>query len=366
MPSHFLNGLRILDLSRLLPGPYCTRLLADLGADVIKVESPVIGDHLRSAPPGRGFEGMFDALNHGKRCLGLNYRHPLGRELLLRLASEADVLVESFRPGAMARWELGEATLRAANPRLICVSLSGYGQAGPYRDRAGHDLNYIAVAGLLGFGRLADEAPALPRVQIADLASGMLGALHLLAALWQRERTGAGAYLDVSLVDGPLSWLAAMGAFRQLSDGAATRLPPLAGGLPCYNAYATADGEWVTLAALEVTFWGDFCQATGREDLIAKQLEPGTAAELEALFKTRTRAEWLELLGQVDACLELAAAPAEAAAHPQVQLRSAALGLDHAACAPALGAHTSEILHELGLSDAELEALQAKHVIRLA
>lgn len=364
MPTHTeLSGIRVLDFSRLLPGPYCTWLLAEMGADVIKVESPLAGDNLRHAPPGQGFEGMFDALNHNKRMLGLNYRHPRGRELAHALARRADVLVESFRPGAMARWGLNAEALRAENPGLIYCALSGYGQSGPYRDRAGHDLNYQAVAGLLGFGRLPGEPPALPNVQIADLAGGMLAAVRILGALAGRGRTGQGACLDVALVDGPLTWLAALGVLRRPAE-APTQRPPLAGGLPCYNIYATADGAYVTLAALEPTFWADFCRAAGRPDLIPRQTDPATAAELTALFRSRPQAEWLALAEAVDACLE--PMPAPAAVHPQAQARQAALGLDTGARAPALGAHTRAVLEELDLPEAEMHDLEQQHVIRCA
>ncbi|MBL8055379.1 MAG: CoA transferase [Anaerolineales bacterium] len=357
-----LAGVRVLDFSRLLPGPYCTWLLAELGAEVIKIESPLAGDGLRHAPPGQGFEGMFDTLNHNKRMLGLNYRHPLGRAVVLRLARRADVLVESFRPGALARWGLDAAALQAANPGLIYCALSGYGQSGPYRDRAGHDLNYLAAAGLLGFGRPAGEAPAMPNVPMADLAGGLLAAVRIMGALLERGRTGQGALLDVALVDGPLTWLAALGALQRSEAGPAR--PPLAGGLPCYQIYRTADEQAVTLAALEPVFWGDFCHAAGRPDLIPLQRDTATAGELAALFRTRPLADWLALAEAGDFCLEPVRSPAAAAAQPAIQLRQAELGLAAPQVAPGLGADTRAVLAELDLSEAEWRELEMHHVVR--
>lgn len=363
MLSHPLLGLRVLDLSRLLPGPYCTFLLAQAGAEVIKVESPLAGDYLRLAPDELGFAPVFDSLNAGKLSLALNFRAPQGRELMLRLVRDADVFLEQFRPGAAERWGLGYEALRAINPRLVYCSLSGYGQAGPYRDRAGHDLNYITLGGLLSLNRAEAEAPHIPPTPIADMAGGMLATISILSALVGRERTGEGAYLDVALTDAALSWAEPLAAAVMGNPALNARLP-LGGGLPCYNVYAAADGKFFTLAALEPHFWAAFCNTLGREDFLPRATDPQLKPELDAIFRTRTQAEWLEAFNGVEACLEPVLPLAEARQHPQVQQRRTALGLSDQNRAAPMGAHTREILERLGVSEAELVALEAAGVIK--
>ncbi|MBP7692985.1 MAG: CoA transferase [Anaerolineales bacterium] len=364
LPS--LAGLRVLDLSRLLPGPYCTQLLTHMGAEVVKVETPVLGDYLRASPPEFGLQAMFEPLNRGKKSVALNYRNPAGQALLLRLVEGFDVVIESFRPGTLDRFGLGYAALSARNPRLIFCALSGYGQTGPYHKRGGHDLNYLAVAGLLALNSGAGEPVAQPGLQIADLAGGMLAAIAILGALVERAHTGAGRYLDVALLDGALSWA------LPLAAGAGARQPPvdhrgpLGGDLPCYRVYVTADDQPVTLAALEPHFWANFCAAVERPDLIPRQFDPAASAEVAAVFGGRRHAEWLAVFQQVDACVEPLTAPADLRQHPQVRLREAALVPAELAPAPALGQHTAEILHGLGLTAAELTDLAARGIIRLA
>ncbi len=365
MLSSSLRGLRILDLSRLLPGPYCTFLLAQWGAEVIKVESPLAGDHLRLAPEDMGFGPVFDSLNAGKLSLALNFRAARGRELLLQLVQDADVFLEQFRPGAAERWGLGYQALRALNPRLVYCSLSGYGQDGPYRDRAGHDLNYLTVGGLLALNRADGEAPHIPSTPIADMAGGMLAALSILAALLGRERTGEGAYLDVALTDAAISWVEPFAAAVAVNPAMNTRLP-LGGGLPCYNVYATADDKFFTLAALEPHFWAAFCKAIGRDDFLTRAADPQLKPELESLFRTRSQAEWLEVFQGVEACLEPVLPLAESRRQPQVQRRRAALGLSDDRRAAPMGAHTRQILERLGVSEAELHRLEAEGVIKTA
>jgi crotonobetainyl-CoA:carnitine CoA-transferase CaiB-like acyl-CoA transferase len=361
LPAQALAGIRILDFSRLLPGPYCTMLLMNMGAEIVKIESPLAGDHLRMAPPEFGFSAVFDLLNRGKQSVALNYRNPRGREIVLRLAREADVVVESFRPGVMERWGLGDDALRAVNPRLIYCALSGYGQSGPYRDRGGHDLNYISIAGLLAVNAAPHQPPAIPGVQMADLSGGMLGALEILGALVERGRTGAGRYLDVSLLDGALLWAAPQMA-ALAAPGVHLRL--LGGDAPCYNLYTTADGQYLTLGALEPNFWLAFCQRVERADWIARQFDPALIAEIAALFRTRPRAEWLEVFRDTDA-LEPVPSVAEARHDPQVRLRWPMLfpGQDGER-APALGAHTASVLKKLGVSADELEELKAHGVVK--
>lgn len=363
LPS--LAGVRVLDFSRLLPGPYGTQLLRQMGAAVIKLEPPLGGDPLRAAPEAFGLGAMFEPLNRGKQSVAVNHRNPAGRELVRRLAAESDVLVESFRPGVLERAGLGYADLHALNPRLIYCSLSGYGQAGPYRDRAGHDLNYLAVGGLLALCDTAGPLPAQPGVQIADLAGGMLAALLITGALVERDRTGCGRRLDVALLDAAVLWALPLAAAALGRQPPYNQAGPLGGDLPCYHVYATADGQAVTLGALEAAFWANFCGAVGRPDLLPRHLDPAAVPEVAALFRSRPRAEWQAVFENADACVEFVVPPAALRDQPQVQLRAAALTPPDLAPAPALGQHTAEVLSRIGVPAAELAALAEHGVIRL-
>ena len=382
MPYQPLAGIRVLDLSRLLPGPYGTRLLVELGAEVIKVETPLAGDYARMAPPHLGLGHIFEAANRNKQSIALNYRNARGREIFLQLAKDADVVFETFRPGAVKRWGMDYEAVRAVNPRVIYCSLSGYGQSGPYRDRAGHDLNYIGVGGLLALNGAVGGPPIPPGVQIADLAGGMLAAIAILGALTGRERTGQGAYLDVAMLDAVVSWVAPLidpqfpGTGRNPERGRMT----LAGGLPCYNVYATADGQYVTLGALEPNFWIAFCNAVERADLIPRQFEYDAIPEVAAIFRGQTRAEWLARFQSVDACVEPVNSFAEMWRHPQVRHRGLVAEVagqgdgigsplrfatrEQPAPAPALGAHTREVLKRIGLSDEEIGELEAQGIVK--
>ena len=322
-----LAGIRVLDLSRLLPGPWCSLLLADLGAEVIKVETPLAGDYARMAPAELGFGGLFEAVNRGKRSIAINYRLPRGREIVLRLAATADVFLEASMPGQLARRGLGEAAIRAVNPRIVYCSLSGYGQVGPYRDRPGHDLDYLAVGGLLALLGPAGARPVPPGIQVADMAGGTLAALEILAALFRRERTGEGTVLDVAILDAIVAWLGPLGA------GAATAgvVPgPLAGSFPCYAVYAAADGAFVALGALEPHFWVAFCRAVDREDLVPRQYDPTAMPDVAAIFASQPRAAWLASLG-VDTCIAPVNTPAEAHRDPHLRARGLVVGSGDAA-----------------------------------
>ncbi len=361
-----LEGIRILDLSRLLPGPYATQLLADLGAEVIKIERPPEGDYLRLTPPLLEVNGgahavstVFAQVNRGKQSICLDFSSERGRAILQRLAQHADVLVESFRPGALTRRGLGYDDLHALNPRLIYCSLSGYGQAGPYRYRAGHDLNYLALAGILNLNARRDTVPVPPPVQIADLSGGMLAAVQILAALVERVRTGVGKFIDVALFDGAVSWMQTMlGAFYRAEGANPTREGmPLTGMYPCYNIYETADGAYMSLGALELNFWISFCQAIQRPDLIERQLDAETIGTLTEIFRSRTRAEWIELAQRVDVCLEPVLEVSETLAHPQVRARG--WGPADGRRVPKLGEDTRPRLKEIGCTDAEIDELQA-------
>jgi crotonobetainyl-CoA:carnitine CoA-transferase CaiB-like acyl-CoA transferase len=380
-----LAGIRVLDLSRLLPGGYCSLLLSDYGADVLKVEDMVLGDYIRWAPPHhRGADpsaasAPFLALNRGKRSLRLNLKVQEGREVLLRLAREHDVLLESFRPGVLDRLGVGYERLRQENPGLVYCALTGYGQEGPDRDRPGHDMNYLARGGLLGLSGAPGGPPVPAAGQIADLGGGaLMAAFGILAALHERARSGEGQLVDVSMTRGAQSWLA-MVAASFLAGGAVPRRGELelAGGLACYRPYACADG-WIALAALEPKFWQALCGGLGREDLLERQMDPAVAGELEAIFAARTRAEWAAFDDEHGCCLEpvldldeaLARAPENVVAVEQpgaaapVRLLGPPVGLsrtppDGTRAGPALGADTDAVLAAIGYSAEEIERLKA-------
>jgi crotonobetainyl-CoA:carnitine CoA-transferase CaiB-like acyl-CoA transferase len=380
-----LEGLRVLDLTRLLPGPFCTMLLADLGADVIKVEEPRGGDPARrpsGAPDEMG--SLFLLINRNKRSLTLDLKTSEGHDLLLELVKSSDVLVESFRPGVMDRLNLSYATLGERNPRLIYASLSGFGTQGPYRDRPGHDLNYLALAGVVGYNVGRDGAPVPMAVQVADLGAGSLAAVAILAAVASRQQTGRGQSVDVSLFASAITWLPTLiaplfGLGRSLKPGE----PMLAGGLPQYEVYQTADGRWVTLGALEPKFLLNFLERVGRTDLAAKR--DRLREELRAIFATRTLAEWTECLADVDTCFAPVNTLEETLEDPQVGALGMFTSVTHARLGelrqisppfafsetpasvrtppPELGEHTGAILAQLGLGADEIAALRQRQVI---
>jgi alpha-methylacyl-CoA racemase len=313
-----LDGVKVLDLTRLLPGGFCTLLLADFGADVLKVEDPNGGDYIRWMPPYYGGDterangtasALFLALNRNKKSIKLNLKEEAGRDALLRLVEEHDVLVESFRPDVMDRLGVGYETLRERNPRLVYCAISGYGQHGPLTARSGHDTNYLALAGLLGLTGRRGGPPIQSAGQIADLGGGgLMAAVGILTALHERERSGEGQLVDISMTDGSISWLAMVIA-RYFCEEVTPRRGELelAGGLLCYFPYETKDGKWVSLGALEPKFFHNWCDGVGRPELKEKQFEhPATdaGAEVAAVFKQRTRDEWTTFAAEHDCCLE--------------------------------------------------------------
>jgi alpha-methylacyl-CoA racemase len=324
-----LEGIRVLDLSRLLPGGFCSLLLADFGAEVLKVEDTGAGDYIRWAPPyykgaqDSAKSAMFLSLNRNKRSIRIDLKSEAGREVLLRLVRDYDVVLESFRPGVLDRLGVGYERMREENPGLVYCAISGYGQTGPKRDASGHDMNYLGLIGLLGLTGESDEVgghPTQAAGQIADLGGGaLMGAFGILAALRERDgasaregRTaqagsGQGQFVDVSMADGALSWLA-MVAGQYFADGAVPKRGGqlLAGSVICYRPYECADG-WVSLGALEPKFWQAWCHGVGQEDLIEKQFEhPGSDAheQVVEIFKGRTRAQWTQFAAEHDCCLE--------------------------------------------------------------
>ena len=321
MINEFLQGLRVLDLSQYLPGPFATRLLADMGAEVVKVEPPA-GDPLRSldtsAKPG-GVSPFYRMINAGKTVLSLDLKDEADNAALASLVRRADVLLESFRPGVLDRLGFGPERLQELNPGLVHCALSGFGQTGPYRLTPGHDLGYVAITGTLDATGTA-ETPVIPYPPMADHAGSMQAVTSILAALIARSRSGKGCFLDVSLSESLLAWQA-----PALSVPPARGEAVINGGAAFYQIYRTADGRFVTLSPLEPKFWEAFCTAVGRPDWIARQFEPlpqkALIAELAEMFAGAPRAHWDALLLPADCCYEPAWTCAEVPEHPQVQAR---------------------------------------------
>lgn len=297
-----LTDVHVLDLSRLLPGAYCTQLLQAEGAQVTKIESPD-GDPIRALPAGQSY---FDALHGGQQLVTLDLRTERGRDSLRRRVIDADVLVEGFRPGVMERLELGYASLAAINPALVYCAITGYGSPGPLALRAGHDLNYLARSGALSLMPLADGRPAIPGLQVADLAGGLEAAFLIAAGLSDRGRTGRGRRVEVSMTGLMRSWTLLPRAARRAGLSGL----PLTGELPCYHVYAVADG-FLTVAALERPFWAEFCQVIGRRDLEDRQFDQAAIVDVADALRARTRSEWMERFGDRDVCVEPALSLAE-------------------------------------------------------
>ena len=377
-----LTGIRILDLTRLLPGAYCTLLLADMGADVIKVEEPGAGDYMRWTPPlAGGQSALFNAINRNKRSVTLNLKTDAGRDLLLRLVEGADVLVEGNRPGVMDRLGLGWEVVHARNPRLVMCSITGYGQDGPFASRAGHDLNYMATAGGLGLNGERDGPPVPPAVQVADIGGGGLQpAVAILGALVGVQRGGEGRWIDASMTDGAVSWLALALATHAGGETVARGHQRLSGRFACYRVYACKDGGYYSVAALEPKFWSALCSALERPDLVDLQYSDDSVVHvaLEEMFASRTRLEWQRRLSALDACCEPVLDIDEVPSHPQIAARRLiethetgvevrpAIRLSEGwrrRDAPRLGEHSKEVLAELGIDDSALEELKTAGVI---
>jgi alpha-methylacyl-CoA racemase len=327
MPLPFLSGFRVLDLSQYIPGPYAALMLADLGAEVVKVEPPG-GDPMRQLGPrdNDGISPLWRLMNGGKTVVEIDLKTGHGRAALADLLRRADALVESYRPGVMDRLGFTRARLEELNPRLVHAALSGYGQTGPWRLRTGHDLNYMALAGGLAQSGPA-ERPLMAAPPTADFASGLQTAMTVCAALLGRVRTGRGAYLDLSLAETVLAWQGPTltAALRPgFEPERAANL--LNGGAACYHVYRAADGCFVTLAAIEDKFWRNFCEAVGRSDLIARQWEamPQEAliADIASVFAAKRADDWEATLGPVDCCFGLVVAPRDVPTHPQVAARA--------------------------------------------
>lgn len=361
-----LSGIRVLDLSRLLPGAFATLMLAELGAEIVKIEDPAGGDPMRTLPPLLHGRGIYDLLlNRGKKSVALDLRAPGSAATLDRLIGRADVVVESFRPRTARRLGVSGDAIRARHPRVIHCAITGYGQSGPYAERPGHDLNYVSISGLLAADR--PDPTQLPRMFIADIGGGAMSAVvGILAALVGRTRTGDGTTLDISMHEAAMYWLMVPAA-RELVDGGRDAV----GGLPtfgdhaCYNVYRTADRQLLALGALEPKFWRSFCEAVGRPDLAGRHLTPPTdqrtlIADVAAIFGARTREEWLAHFAGHDVCLTPVNTPADALRDPHAIARGAVAQVPGGRTirppflrqavplppAPELGQHTAEVLGE--------------------
>jgi alpha-methylacyl-CoA racemase len=382
-----LSGIRVLDLTRLLPGPMATLHLADMGADVVKIEDTEAGDYARGMGRVRnGMSDFFRLVNRNKRAIRLDLKQPKGREAFLRLAKGADVVVEGFRPGVMAKLGLGYDAVAAINPRIVYCSISGYGQEGPYAGRAGHDINYIGYAGV-GDQIGTEDAPVVPNFQIADLLGGALTpVMGILAALIDAGSSGLGRHVDVAMTDAVLAHaiFPLLGLIeRGKAPGRGTTL--LAGGLPCYNVYRTRDGRYMAVGALEAKFWEKLCDILGCPELKAKHIVYGEEARpakerLAAIFAGRTQHEWAEVFAKADCCVSPILTMDETLENEQLRARRMIIGEDERVQfalpvkfsefefaigreAPRSGEHTAEILREAGYGDAEIETFRRNKTI---
>lgn len=387
-----LEGLRILDMTRLLPGAFCTQILADMGAEVIKIEEPGRGDYNREFEPINVKEsGSFLLLNRNKKSVTLNLKTEDGKAIFRKMAAAADVVVEGFRPGVMDRLGLGYETLKADNPGLIYCAISGFGQDGPYRLMPGHDVNYLSIAGAARLFADRQGDPVMPGLSIADVGGGsQMAATGILGAVIARGRTGQGQFIDISMTDGAFSWLAYHGAdwlFGGVNPRGGQR--PFIGAAPCYNVYECADGGWVALGIIEAHFWERFCTAVNLPDLIADQWPEGPAAEtqfttLRTLFKTRDRDQWVADLAPADIPFTAIYDVGEAFDDPQIRARNMVLSVEHPVegtvpqlgfpiklsetpCdirmpPPLLGQHTEQELRKLGMGDEEIARLKTQNV----
>ncbi|MBF6600715.1 MAG: CoA transferase [Dehalococcoidia bacterium] len=389
-----LEGIKILDLSRLAPGPFCSMMLGDLGADVLLVEAPADGKLAPALGPRGGDAekaAAYNMMGRNKRSIVLNLREPDAREIFYQLADGADVVLEGFRPGVVNRLGVDYDTLKQRNPRLIYCSLSGYGQTGPYSQMVGHDITYISIGGALGMIGWPDQPPAIPMNIIADFAGGgMHAAYGILAALIARERTACGQYVDIAMSDGVLYLLASV-AGGVLAGGASPGrgATVLNGSVPHYNVYQCGDGGWISLGALEPHFFVNLCKVMGREDFIPHQYDPSTRAEIALHFKkqflTKTRDEWFDVLKQTDICAAPVYSLEEALRDPHNLARQMVVDVPHPTLgsvrhigigtklsdtpgevrttAPLAGQHTDDVLHALGYGSEAVRDLRSRGIV---
>jgi len=388
-----LQGFRILDLTLTLPGPYCTHLLADFGAEVIKIENPDGGDWFRHEEPAiKGLGLRFLDLNRNKKSLALNLKSAVGKEIFFALVKTSHGVVEGFRPGVVERLGIGYPRVKKINPQIVYCSISGYGQDGPYRLLAGHDINYLGYSGILDLVGFEDRPPSLPSIPIADYsAGGLMAAVGLLMALIAVQKTGKGQYVDISMLDGVIGFQQAPLA-EYLAKGAVPKRGKfwLAGNIPCYSLYGTKDKRAITLGPLEPHFWANLCRALGREDYIDHQWAEGEKGReiynfLKETFQQKTRDEWVAFFQGQDICLGPVQDIREALEDPQVQHRQMIVDVVHPLAgqlkqigipiklsgtpgeignpAPFLGQHNEEILKELGYQSSDIEKFRKEQII---
>ncbi|WP_028624468.1 CaiB/BaiF CoA transferase family protein [Pseudomonas sp. Ant30-3] len=388
-----LASLKILDFSTLLPGPFASLLLADMGAEVLRIESPTRIDLLRVLPPhDQGVSASHAYLNRNKRSLALDLKQPEALEVIKQLVQDYDIVLEQFRPGVMERLGLGYEALKALNPKLIYVSITGYGQTGPYKDRAGHDINYLALAGLASYTGRADSGPLPLGMQVADVAGGSLhGVIGLLAAVIARQQTGQGQHLDVSMTDCAFS-LNAMAAAGYLACGEEPgRETQMLNGGSFYDYYRSRDGRWLSVGSLEPPFMKQLCTALGLEELAALGLSPQPEQQkklkeaLRVEFEKHDFDELSALFAELDACVEPVLTMGEAVRHPHFKARALVTDVPRGdgstqaqmACplkfseglpvprhvGAALGEHTDQVLGELGFSEERIAELRGAKVI---
>lgn len=382
-----LAGLKVLDLSRLLPGPLASLVLADLGAAVDKIEDAAGGDYLRVMPPHIGdTSSAFLALNRNKRSAVIDLKKPAGKEALLRLVRGYDVLLEQFRPGVLDRLGLSHERLMAENPRLVVCALTGYGQDGPLKDRAGHDLNYLARAGVLGQQGPADGPPTVPGFQLADVSGGLYAVVGIMGALMERARTGKGSLVDVAMIETAMPFAIAGFGLSFGGQTLARGAEALTGGIAPYRTYATKDGRAMSLAALEPKFWMQFSAGVGHEvdmsDLVPGPHQVALGEKLARIFADKTQAEWMAFASERDCCLEPVLTPEEARRDPHLaargmffelaspwgtipQMRTPLTPKDRVhAPPPKQGEHTDAVLRDAGLTDDEIAKLREAGAIR--
>lgn len=338
-----LNGIRVLDLTRLLPGPVATMHLADMGAEVIKIEDPGAGDYARTMGPVRKeVSQFFVAVNRGKQGLRLDLKNAAQRDDFLKMVETADVVIESFRPGVMDKLGIGWKTLKERNPRLVMCAISGYGQDGPFAQLAGHDINYVGMAGMLEQNVGPDGIPALPNLQIGDLLGGAQAAVQgILAALIGTRTSGQGRFVDVSMTDAVFAHnIMPLVAVNNFGKPAVPGRDLLTGGVPCYNVYRTSDGRFMAVGSLELKFWEGCCDVLDRPDLKTRHWSLGqqvggddamaVKAELDAIFKQKTLEEWTEKFSTADCCVTPILRADEAIDHPLFKARGMAEQKTHA------------------------------------
>ncbi|MFX1451450.1 MAG: CaiB/BaiF CoA transferase family protein, partial [Promethearchaeota archaeon] len=398
-------GKVILDLTRMLPGPYCSMILADLGARVIKVEDPY---YPYGHPPpffqkGRYRESAFNSiLNRNKNAITLNLKKQEAREIFYKMVKEADVVLDTFRPKITKKLKIDYKTLASINPSIICCSLTGYGQSGPYEQIAGHDLNYIGICGILDLNRkrkvpgenFKDRKPINPGVQVADIGGGLVSTIGILGALIEREKNEGkkGQFIDISMTDCVFSFMPLVAAYhfsKDLNDGVVTE-NPLHGDFPFYNVYKTKDNKFLSVGIVEVKFWREFCKGLGRDDIISKQFVRGEEKEalfeeIEKEFLKKTQKEWMEIFINLDACVMPVKSFAEACEDPQIKHREMVIEKEHPkfgriqniispikysrtpisirSLAPKIGENTIEILENLGYSKSEIREFKKKGII---